>query len=191
MPDEKGNIFLYEALELRGEFDGRIKTLKESLPENRYGNDGGSALRWGGDISKAVPAPDVDAAALRAQLKALEYKRRKLNAAIQEANFRNTVLVQNETLTIAEALELRKEKRDSIAELHRRATSAAFVRVIHKEDRDIREEPPFRFTEVFGELGDARRSFRALNRALRRASFHTAIDFRDEPVDIPEGDIQE
>lgn len=191
MPDEKGNVFLFEALELRGEFDGRIKTLKESLPENRYGNDGVSALRWGGEVGKAVPAPDVDAAALRVQLKTLEYKQRKLNAAIQEANFRNSVTVQDETLTIAEALELRKATRDTIAELHRRATSAAFVRVIHKEDRDIREEPPFRFTEVFGELTDARRSFRAPNRALRSVSFHTAIDFRDETTGIVEEETSE
>ncbi|MDA3949541.1 MAG: hypothetical protein PF508_09950 [Spirochaeta sp.] len=182
MPDDAGNIYLFEALELRGEFDGRIKTVKESLPESRSGIDGSSVLRWASDTGNTVPATDVDVAALRAEMKALEYKRRKLNAAIQEANFRNSVSVEGESLSLAEALDLRKATRDSIGELHRRTTSAAFVRVIHKEDRDIRDEPLFSFTEVLGELNQARRTFRALNRALRQASFQVAIAFRDEPI---------
>jgi hypothetical protein len=35
MPDEKNNLFLYEAIELRAEYDARIKTLKDLLPESR------------------------------------------------------------------------------------------------------------------------------------------------------------
>ncbi|MEX2445268.1 MAG: hypothetical protein WD492_16900 [Alkalispirochaeta sp.] len=182
MSDEHGKLFLYEALELRGEFDGRIKTLKECLPDAQVGNDRLGMFARGGYEARSIPAPDVNIDAIREDIKALEFKRRKLNAAIQEANFKNTVTVEGETLTLAEALELRKATKDSIAELHHKATAAASVRVIHKEDRDITEDPPFPFSRTMKELEAARGTFRALNRALRDASFRIAIAFRDEPI---------
>lgn len=47
MPAEGNRLYLYEALELRAEYDARIKTLRDCLPEARkssdrlgmYGND--------------------------------------------------------------------------------------------------------------------------------------------------------
>ena len=50
MPAEGNRLYLYEALELRAEYDARIKTLRDCLPEARknrdrlgmYGNDQGS-----------------------------------------------------------------------------------------------------------------------------------------------------
>ena len=182
MSDEHGNLLLYEALELRGEFDGRIKTLKECLPDGHVGNDRLGVFARGGYETQSIPASDVDIDTIRENLKTLEFKRRKLNAAIQEANFKNTVTVDGETVTLAEALELRKATRDSIAELHRKVTAAAFARVIHKEDRDITEDPPFNFSSTMKELEATRARFRTLNRALRDASFRTAIAFRDEPL---------
>ncbi|MFW5828086.1 MAG: hypothetical protein ACOCU4_08335 [Alkalispirochaeta sp.] len=56
------------------------------------------------------------------------------------------------------------------------------VRVIHKEDRDITEDPPFQFSSMMNELEAARGRFRTLNRALRDASFRITIAFRDEPI---------
>ena len=35
MPDESNQLYLYEALELRAEYDARIKTLKDCLSETR------------------------------------------------------------------------------------------------------------------------------------------------------------
>lgn len=183
MSDEHGNLYLYEALELRGEFDGRIKTLKECLPDTHAAGDRLSAFSHSFE-TRSVVAADVDLDTIRSEVKALEFKRRKLNAAIQEANFRNSVTVEGETLTLAEALELRKATRDAIAELHRKTASAAFVRVIHKEDRDITEEPPFRFSDTMKELDTARLTFRALNRTLRDVSFRIAIAFKDEPAGV-------
>ncbi len=182
MSDEQGNLFIYEALELRGEFDGRISTLKACLPDAQIGKDRLGMFARGGYEAQSIPAPDVNLDTLRETIKALEFKRRKLNVAIQEANFKNTIVVEGEKLTIAEALELRKSTKDSIAELHRAATTAAFVRVIHKEDRDITEDPPFQFSTTMNELEAARGRFRTLNRALRDASFRITIAFRDEPI---------
>ncbi|MCE2433353.1 MAG: hypothetical protein J4F29_10595 [Candidatus Latescibacteria bacterium] len=35
MPDESNKLYLYEALELRAEYEARIKTLKDCLSETR------------------------------------------------------------------------------------------------------------------------------------------------------------
>ena len=34
MPTEQNKLYLYEALELRAEYDARIKTLRDCLPES-------------------------------------------------------------------------------------------------------------------------------------------------------------
>ena len=36
---EKRKLYIYEALELRSEYDARIKTLKDTLPETRQNRD--------------------------------------------------------------------------------------------------------------------------------------------------------
>ena len=41
----KSKLYLYEALELRGEYDARIKTLKDCLPETRRNRGGFSFSR--------------------------------------------------------------------------------------------------------------------------------------------------
>jgi hypothetical protein len=53
---------------------------------------------------------------LRREIRTLEHKRHKLNAAIQAANFTNTVAVGGEDVTLAEALELRKAANTRIGE---------------------------------------------------------------------------
>lgn len=85
MTDRENKLFLYEALELRAELDARIKTLKDCLPETRQNRDRISILRGEDGIRR--PSPDFDPAAARKTLHALEFKRRKLNSAIQQANF--------------------------------------------------------------------------------------------------------
>ena len=39
MKDKKRPLYLYEALELRSEYDARIKTLKDCLPESKQNRD--------------------------------------------------------------------------------------------------------------------------------------------------------
>ena len=92
MPDKKNNLFLYEALELRGEYKSRISTLKKLLPENvnQRSPFGGS------DLNK--PVKNFEPKKVREKIKKLEYKQRKLNNAIQLANFENKIKVNNEKM---------------------------------------------------------------------------------------------
>ena len=87
MTEARKTVRLYEALELRAEYDGRIKTLRDCLPESRQKR----GLFSGDSDSSRRPAPGFSLSEARDQLRALEFKRRKLNAAIQRANFEHQI----------------------------------------------------------------------------------------------------
>lgn len=177
MSADNRELKLFEALELRAEYDARIKTLSECLPE-KHENRGRFLVREDDVVNR--PAPGFDIAKVRESIASLEQKRRKLNAAIQETNFRNTVEVQGRPLSLTEALDLRKALNTKIGELHAQVTSAAWQRVIYKEGRDIVQESHLDYSRCVADLDRARLDFRALNRGLRTASFELEVDFRDE-----------
>ena len=93
---EKRKLFIYEALELRSEYDARIKTFKDTLPETRQNRDRLFFSR--DDDGRRRPSSDFDMAEVRRQLRKLEVKRRKLNSAIQQANFNSRVEYRGESI---------------------------------------------------------------------------------------------
>jgi hypothetical protein len=175
---EKRKLYLYEALELRSEYDGRIKTLRDCLPETRQNRDRLSFAR--DDEGRRRPSPDFDPAEARRILRNLEFKRRKLNAAIQETNFKHRIDFAGEAMNLNEALEMRKGLNERIGELHTQVVKSAYERVIYKEGRDIVEESEIKYADSAKNLDDARLAFRDLNRKIRQASFEAVIDFQDE-----------
>jgi hypothetical protein len=179
MPNSEKKLLIFEALELRSEYDAQIETLRKCLPESRNSQRG--AIFERANEGTYRPAPGVDPAELRKEIRTLEHKRHKLNAAIQAANFTNTVQIGGEDLTLAEALELRKAANTRVGELSSQLGRSAVVRVLHKEDRDIEEAPDVTFADTRRELEQARGEFRRLNRALREASHRVSVDFTDEP----------
>ncbi len=60
------------------------------------------------------PSPDCNVVEAREQLRKLEIKRRKLNSAIQQANFSYRLQFRDDTLTLNEALEMRKGLNESL-----------------------------------------------------------------------------
>ncbi len=178
MPDANNRLYLYEALELRAEYDARIKTLKECLPEARQNRNRLSFVRDEGSMYR--PSPEFNMAEVRDQLRGLEVKRRKLNSAIQQTNFQNQVQFRGDTLTINEALEIRKGLNERIGELHTQVVNSAYQRVIYKEGRDIVEPNELSYAGCVRSLEEARLAFRELNRKLRAVSFEIVVDFRDE-----------
>ncbi len=175
---KKRKLYLYEALELRAEFDARIKTLKNCLPETRQNRDKFIFSR--DDEGMRRPSPDFDVADTREKLRNLEIKRRKLNSAIQKTNFNYRVDFGEESINLSEALETRKGLNESIGELHTQVVNSAYQRVIYKEGRDILEASEIPYTECVLNLEKVRLAFRELNRKLRRASFEETVDFEDE-----------
>jgi hypothetical protein len=116
----------------------------------------------------------------RKNLRNLEFKRRKLNAAIQETNYKHRIDFAGEPMNLNEALEMRKGLNERIGELHTQVVKSAYQRVIYKEGRDIIEENEVSYADSVKNLEDARIAFRELNRQLRRASFEAVADFQDE-----------
>ncbi len=171
-------LYLYEALELRAEYDARIKTLKDCLPESRQNRSRLTFSRE--DEGKRRPSPSFDVSETREQLRKLEFKRRKLNGAIQRTNFECSIDPGGETMNVSEALEARKAINERIGELHTQVVNSAYQRVIYKEGRDIVEESEVPFSECVKNLEEARLAFRELNRGLRRASLETVVDYQDE-----------
>ena len=178
MSDKKNNIYLYEAIELRAEYEARITTLKSLLPEARENRDRFSFRR--DDETKYRPVANFSVDEMREELRKLENKKRKLNNAIQYANFENHITVSGQEMNLAEALELRKSVNVQIGELNTQLVSSAYERVIYKEGRDIVESPDIEFPKIQKALEEKRLLFRELNRKLRDASCKIVIDFKDE-----------
>lgn len=174
MPDDNGNLFLYEGLELRAEYQARISSLKDLLPERRKTSFHGPENEGWEPVADFVPAE------IRDEIKKLEFKERKLNTAVQQVNFVKSLLLDGEEITIAEALELRKSTGNKIGDGQKLLIQAAYRRIIYKEERNITEQSDVNFTAINNELEELRLSFRNLNRALRKASFEIIIPFRDE-----------
>lgn len=178
MPDVNNKLFLYEALELRAEYDARIKTLRDCLPETKQQR--GRFVYTHDDTGMYRPSSDFSLSEAREQLGQLEIKRRKLNSAIQQANFAHTLAWRGDTLSLSEALEMRKGLNGQIGELHTQVVKAAYQRVIYKEDRDIVEPSEVAYAASVAQLDHARYAFRELNRHIRAATFAAVIDFQDE-----------
>lgn len=178
MTDKKNKLFLFEALELRAELDARLKTFKDCLPEAKQNRN---RLAFGmNEEGVRRPSPDFDVTSARQSLRKLEFKRRKLNSAIQQANFNHHIEFEGDSINLSEALEVRKALNEQIGEFHQQVVSSAYQRVIYKEGRDIVEENEVSYKECNEKLEQARLSFRKLNRLLRKSSFETTVDFLDE-----------
>jgi len=177
MKDKKETLYLYEALELRSEYDARIKTLKDCLPESKQNRDRLSFTR---DDGIRRPSPDFDVASARKDLRKIEIKRRKLNSSIQRANFNHFINFNGDSINLSEALEMRKALNEQIGEFHNQVVTSSYQKVIYKEGRDIVEDNEISYKDAVKELEEARLAFRELNRKLRLASFETVVDFQDE-----------
>jgi hypothetical protein len=178
MADKKNNLYLYEAIELRAEYDARIKALKSLLPEAKENR---GRLSFGRDDEvKRRPVDGFSVDEARAEMQKIEFKKRKLNTAIQRANFDNKVTISGREMSLAEALDLRKAVNEQLGELSAQLVASAYERVIYKEDRDIVERPEIEYAKVWKSLEDKRLLFRELNRKLRAAAYEIAVDFKDE-----------
>jgi hypothetical protein len=170
-------MYLFEALELRSEYTARVESIKACIS-----GDAGKLGRslWREEKSKRHPSPGFDLGRERETLRTLEFKQRKLNSAIQKANFEARLEHQGQELTVLEGLEVRKAMNARIAELQAQAVEAAYQTVIYKEGRDIVEANPEAYSDIRGQLDAARLEFRDLNRKLRRATFETVVAYEDE-----------
>ena len=142
MPDKKNNLFIYEAIELRQEYDKHIKVLENLIEEKRGKRDFLSR-----EEDELRPAKDFDVKLIQEKLQKLQTKRVKLNQELQLTNLKTTLNYDGNEITLSEALEIRKNLIKEITILSDKLNKSAYVKIIHKEGRDIIKEPKQKFKE--------------------------------------------
>ena len=177
MPDQKGNLYIYEAVALRNQYDAHMDFLT-SLVDGNHGQYTKAAAREGKETIK--PADDFNPDAMEKILKKLRERRLKLNHRLQSANFTVRLKLENHDISIAEALETRKALQQEIRMLYTRAGNGAYTTVIHKEERDIVDRPRYGFAETYQQYRDALTRLRRLENAIHEANHTNTVDFKDE-----------
>ena len=176
MPDKKGNLYLYEAIELRNEYDRHVELLEGLLGESSkkrgfFHND---------DDEDKDSATDFNQKEIENRLKKLQTKRVKLNQEIQKTNFDAQIEYEGKEISIAEALEVRKNLLGDIKAIAARVEKSSYRRVIHKEGRDIVQEPRHKFTETYEEYQDSLRHLRLLVNLVHAANHSATVTYKDE-----------
>lgn len=175
MTDKKGNLHLYEAIELRSDYDRHIGLLESlmggSSKKNRLFND---------DDEDKEPAADFNQKVVEEELKKLQTKRVKLNQEIQKANFDTRVEYKGEKISVAEALEIRKNLLEDIKTVGERVEKSSFRRVIHKEGRDIVQETLHRFSDTYREYQLNIHQLRQLVNQIHAVNHIATVNFKDE-----------
>lgn len=177
MPDETNKLYLFEAIELRATYDRHIALLERVLAE-QPAKSGGGLFR--NDDEEREPSDGVDLKQIATMLKKLQTRRVKLNQAIQIANFEHQIAFQGEEVTLAEALELRKNLLADLTAQGQRVEQSAYKRIIHKEERDIVHNPRHPFQAGYDEYLTLLNRFRRLITDIHRANHRVVVNFRDE-----------
>ncbi len=177
MPDQNGNLYLFEAIELRKEYDFLIKLIENLTGESHRKREG--FLRNNDDEIKE-PVSDFNLEKMEEQLKKVHTKRIKLNQAIQRANFDIQLDYDGEKVSIAEALEIRKKLLTDKEVLAERVKNSAYKKIIHKEERDIVQEPKQSFTESYREFQNVLKKLRQLITQIHIANHQYTVTFKDE-----------
>lgn len=177
MPNESGHLYLFEAMELRHDYDRHIKAL-ETIVGAKSKHDRLFSTREEEDDRE--PADDVDLTVLQQTLKAMQSKRVKLNQAIQKANFNYEIDYEGDKISLAEALEVRKALLSDHETLSQRLSSSAYKRIVHKEERDIVRASKYPFHITYPEFQTALKKLRQLLIQIHQANHRQTVDFRDE-----------
>ena len=175
MPDKKGNLYLYEALELRAEYGRHI-----GLLENLMGDASKKHGLFRDNDEYKEPAEDFNMKEIEGKLKKLQTKQVKLNQEVQKTNFEAQIEYKGEKISVAEALEIRKDLLEDIKAMAERVENSSYKRVIHKEERDIVEKPRHRFGEIYREYQDSIRKLRQLGNRIHAVNYLATVKFKDE-----------
>ena len=177
MPDKKNNLFIYEAIELRQEYDKHIKVLENLIEEKRGKRDFLSR-----EEDELQPVKDFDVKLIQEKLQKLQTKRVKLNQELQLTNLKTTLNYDGNEITLSEALEIKKNLIKDITILSDKLNESAYVKIIHKEGRDIIKEPKQKFNDVYQNYENFLKKIRKLNQEIHRINHTEAVNFKDEPL---------
>jgi hypothetical protein len=179
MPDNKGNLFLFEAIELRNEYDRHIRLI-ENLLNTHDSERSGMRLYSNNGIEEKEPVEGFYPKDFTEKLKKIQSKRIKLNHAIQMANFETEIDYNGEKISIAEALEVRKTLLSNNKAVADRVVDSAYKRITHKEERDIVHEPRHSFAKSYEGFQGSLKELRKLINRIHTANHQSTVKFKDE-----------
>ena len=87
---------------------------------------------------------------------------------------------ESDSISIAEALELRKNIIEDIETVENRTTTAAYCTVIHKEERDITEQPKYSFKDSYEKYLNTVERLRKIENLIHTANHINTVKFKDE-----------
>ncbi len=177
MPDQKGNLYVHEAVALRNEYDSHVNMLKKLLADQND-KSGGFISRKDDEIKQ--PVEDFSHAEFEDTLKKVQTKRLKLNHEIQGSNFAVKFNFEGSSISITEALEIRKSIKSDIEALYSKAVDSAYNTIIHKEGRDIIDKPRHSFMKIYTEYLDTLKKLRRLEGGIHNANHNNTVNFKDE-----------
>ncbi|MBM3713574.1 MAG: hypothetical protein FJW56_09110 [Actinobacteria bacterium] len=177
MADSKGNLYLFEAILLRNEYDRHIKLLEKLIGEDRKIDDRFFSSR---NEDNREAAPGFNQKELEEKLEKLKTRKLKINQAIQAANFKYQIDNEGEKVSIAEALEIRKNIISEIETVSQRVIDSAYKKIIHKEERDIVHEPKHSFVKVYDDYQDNLKKLRNIVIQIHNINFKSTVNFREE-----------
>ncbi|MEW6087639.1 MAG: hypothetical protein AB1498_04985 [bacterium] len=176
MSDNKNNLYIYEAIELRNEFDKHSKILENLIDEKRE-RKGFFSSR---EEDELQPSKDFNIESIQEKLKKLQTKRVKLNRELQLANLKSKFNYDGTEVSLSEALEIKKNLLKDIDVFTNRLTESAYVKVIHKEGRDIIKEPKQKFNDAYQSYENLLKKLRFLNQEIHKINHTEVINFKDE-----------
>ena len=95
-------------------------------------------------------------------------------------NFDTQIEYEGTKISIAEALEIRKNLLGDIKAVAGRVEKSSYRRVIHKEGRDIVQEPRHKFTDTYKEYQDSLQHLRNLVTRIHAANHSATVNYKDE-----------
>jgi hypothetical protein len=175
MADSKGNLYLFEATELRDGYDEKIDLVEQLLADQNSNNHFAK-----NDNEDKKPVSDFDISEFQEQLNKLKTKRVKLNQAIQKANFTYKIDYDSEEVSLSEALEIRKNLLAEKKKAFQQVKEAAYKRIIHKEERDVVRTARYSFSERYEHYLDLQNRIKDLINKIHVKNHKSVIDFKDE-----------
>lgn len=175
MPNKSGKLFIFEAIELRNQYDANISILKDLLDQKITNNYGITLSHDEQDCEYRF-----DEKQMQIELKKLQTKRVILNQAIQVANLKTIIEYDNEEISLTNALEIKKNMFKELFYLKRLLFELGYKKTTHKEYRDVVYEPPESFDKKFSEYLEMLKNQKKLKNSIHIANHQNLVNFRDK-----------
>lgn len=179
MPNKSGKMFIFEAIELRKEYDKHIELLMELLHKKIVDYHGTFAVRYY-NLSNTNYEHSIETNKIKDELENIKKKRIKLNEELQISNVNAKIEFEGKKISLANALELRKVWNGELVYLKSSLFKAAFKKTIYKENRDVVRKTEGSFDNIYIKYIELRKKRKALLNAIHISNHKKTVNLTEE-----------